>query len=123
MTKQSLHYGFGFCIGSKYPLRTLVLKPGATPVQTLRLTILNVLPENQTRVIGALSLCNNKVDKVLTARENPGGIPGWAILPEMVILGNKIFSPIFIMKYFKTACLVHTGQCLRRIAGGNVGLT
>ena len=55
----------------------------------------NVLPENQTRVIGALSLCNNKVDKVLTARENPDGIPGLAILPEMVILGNKIFSPSF----------------------------
>ena len=37
-----------------------------------------------------------KVGKVLTARENPGGktpvFPGWAILPEMAVLGN--ISPI-----------------------------
>ena len=33
-----------------------------------------------------------KVAKVLTAWENPGGktrfFPGWAILPEMAVLGN-----------------------------------
>ena len=33
-----------------------------------------------------------KVGKVLTARENPGGktrvFPGWAILPEIAVLGN-----------------------------------
>ena len=43
--------------------------------------------------------CVTKVGKVLTARENPGGktrvFPGWAILPEMAGLGNKIFSPQF----------------------------
>ena len=40
-----------------------------------------------------------KVGKVLTARENPGGkrrvFPGWAILQEIAVLGNKIFSPSF----------------------------
>ena len=34
----------------------------------------------------------HKVGKVLTARENPGGktwvFPGWAILPEMAVLGT-----------------------------------
>ena len=34
----------------------------------------------------------SKVGKVLTARENPGGknrvFPGWAILPEIAVLGN-----------------------------------
>ena len=44
-----------------------------------------------------------KVGKVLTARENPGG----KIPPRNGSTGQYLpHPPIFIMKYFKTACIV-----------------
>ena len=50
-----------------------------------------------------------KVGKVLTTRENPG-FPGLGNTPRNGSTGQywviRYFPPVFIMKYFKTACLV-----------------
>ena len=50
-----------------------------------------------------------KVGKVLTARENPSGKPGLGNTPRNGSTGQywviRYFPPVFIMKYFKTACM------------------
>ena len=57
---------------------------------------------------------HTKVGKVLNTRENPGGktrvFPGLGNTPRNGSTGQywviRYFPPVFIMKYFKTACIV-----------------